>query len=232
MRDFNKIKAEILRRSNSRISARKKRNRQILTASLSFCFVAVISVALISKFNTPDSYDFAEGGAPTYGNGNEFSLNADDIVNENVSCEADHEAKEDIIEEKPTVEASTDISESVGFIEESASNDEYEADEAFLFAKLKYQGLDYYLTDEKEFNKLSKILNEILKNGEINEPADEGQLPQDETNDSITITVYEKGSEREKNYIIKKGRLYDDSKAYKVDDSVLKKINQIFFVEK
>ena len=54
MRDLNNIKAEIYRRSENRIKERKKRNRLIMSGSLTFCLAVFLS---LSAF--PDIYDSA-----------------------------------------------------------------------------------------------------------------------------------------------------------------------------
>ena len=63
MRDFNEIKAEILRRSDDRIKE-KKRKRKIYTAYvLSLCLCITVSALLLPKLITRD---FAEGGNAPY----------------------------------------------------------------------------------------------------------------------------------------------------------------------
>jgi hypothetical protein len=63
MRDFNEIKAEILRRSDDRIKE-KKRKRKIYTAyGLSLCLCITVSALLLPKLVTRD---FAEGDNAPY----------------------------------------------------------------------------------------------------------------------------------------------------------------------
>ena len=63
MRDFNEIKAEILRRSDDRIKE-KKRKRKIYTAyGLSLCLCITVSALLLPKLVTRD---FAEDGKAPY----------------------------------------------------------------------------------------------------------------------------------------------------------------------
>ena len=49
MRDFNEIKAEILRRSDNRIKEKKRRRKTYITCCVSLCFCITIAVLLMPK---------------------------------------------------------------------------------------------------------------------------------------------------------------------------------------
>lgn len=66
MRDFNEIKAEIIRRSDNRIKE-KKRKRKVYTAcALSLCLCVTVVLTLFPRLNRIFKSDSAET-APTYG---------------------------------------------------------------------------------------------------------------------------------------------------------------------
>ena len=66
MRDFNEIKAEIIRRSDNRIKE-KKRKRKVYTAcALSFCLCVTVALTLLPRLNRIFKSDSAET-TPTYG---------------------------------------------------------------------------------------------------------------------------------------------------------------------
>ena len=66
MRDFNEIKAEIIRRSDNRIKE-KKRKRKVYTAcALSFCLCVTVALTLFPRLNRIFESELADK-APTYG---------------------------------------------------------------------------------------------------------------------------------------------------------------------
>lgn len=66
MRDFNEIKAEIIRRSDNRIKEKKRKRKLYTACALSLCLCVTVALTLFPRLNRIFKSDSAET-APTYG---------------------------------------------------------------------------------------------------------------------------------------------------------------------
>ena len=66
MRDYNQLKAEILRRSDNRIKEKKRKRKLYTACALSFCLCVTVAIVLFPRLNRIFESESADK-APTYG---------------------------------------------------------------------------------------------------------------------------------------------------------------------